>query len=232
MVGHCCKKNVRPGGGCLRGSKRRDRGVIFSHEINIAGKKWYFVVGLDKDIVFADLHAAKYEAIITALLASVISILVALGVMQVLYRPILVLKETIAGLSDGNGDLTQRIEVKTHDDLGMISEGINKFIASLQSMMLEISEATTQLSGNVERMREQSQHSSSILQNHVQETEQVVTAIEEMNSTAESMASDAANTAQLTQKQTKRAILPKLLLRKHKRMFRIWLKMSVLLQRT
>ena len=182
------------------GQKDEIEELFFSHEINIAGKKWYFVVGLGKDIVFADLHAAKYEAIVTALLASVISILVALGVMQVLYRPILVLKETIAGLSDGNGDLTQRIEVKTHDDLGMISEGVNKFIASLQSMMLEISEATNQLSGNVERMREQSQHSSSILQNHVQETEQVVTAIEEMNSTAESMASDAANTAQLTQK--------------------------------
>ncbi|CAM3757549.1 methyl-accepting chemotaxis protein [Vibrio aquimaris] len=182
------------------GKKDEIEELVFSHEINIAGKKWYFVVGLDKDIVFADLHAAKYEAIITALLASMISILVTLGVMQVLYRPILVLKETIAGLSDGNGDLTQRIEVKTHDDLGMISEGVNKFIASLQSMMLEISEATSQLSGNVERMREQSQHSSSILQNHVQETEQVVTAIEEMNSTAESMASDAANTAQLTQK--------------------------------
>lgn len=39
-----------------------------------------------------------------------------------------------------------------------------------------------------------------ILQNHVQETEQVVTAIEEMNSTADSMATDAANTADLTNK--------------------------------
>lgn len=174
--------------------------LFFSHEINIAGKKWYFVVGLDKDIAFADLAAAKQAAILTAVIATIISIVVALFVMQILYRPILVLKETIAGLSEGNGDLTQRITVTTNDDLGQISEGVNKFIASLQSMMLEISEATNQLNGNVDRMRDQSQRNSSILQSHVQETEQVVTAIEEMNSTAEAMATDAANTAQLTHK--------------------------------
>ncbi|KJY86758.1 chemotaxis protein [Vibrio neptunius] len=174
--------------------------LFFSHEINIAGKKWYFVVGLDKDIAFADLASAKQAAILTAVIATLISIVIALFVMQVLYRPILVLKETIAGLSEGNGDLTQRITVTTNDDLGQISEGVNKFIASLQSMMLEISEATNQLNGNVDRMRDQSQRNSSILQSHVQETEQVVTAIEEMNSTAEAMATDAANTAQLTHK--------------------------------
>lgn len=174
--------------------------LFFSHEINITGKKWYFVVGLDKDIAFADLASAKQAAILTAVIATIISIVVALFVMQILYRPILVLKETIAGLSEGNGDLTQRITVTTNDDLGQISEGVNKFIASLQSMMLEISEATNQLNGNVDRMRDQSQRNSSILQSHVQETEQVVTAIEEMNSTAEAMATDAANTAQLTHK--------------------------------
>ncbi len=177
-----------------------DEKLFFSHEINIGGKKWFFVVGLDKDIAFADLASARQAAILTAVIATLISIIVALFVMQVLYRPILALKETIAGLSEGNGDLTQRITVTTNDDLGQISEGVNKFIASLQTMMLEISQATNQLNGNVDRMRDQSQRNSSILQSHVQETEQVVTAIEEMNSTAEAMATDAANTAQLTHK--------------------------------
>ncbi|MDC5855428.1 methyl-accepting chemotaxis protein [Vibrio europaeus] len=181
----------------LMGDKEK---LFFSHQINIAGKSWYFVVGLQKDIVFADLASAKTSAITTALVATVISVILALLIMNVLYRPILVLKETIAGLSQGNGDLTQRIEVKTNDDLGQISEGVNAFIANLQNMLLEIREVTDHLNENVDRMKDQSQRNSVILQNHVQETEQVVTAIEEMNSTAESMATDAANTAQLTHK--------------------------------
>ncbi|KJY82755.1 chemotaxis protein [Vibrio galatheae] len=174
--------------------------LFFSHQITIAGKNWYFVVGLEKEVVYADLASAKQTAIVTAVIATVVSVIFALLILNVLYRPILVLKETVVGLSQGNGDLTQRIEVKTNDDLGQISEGVNAFIASLQAMMLDIREVTNHLNENVDRMKDQSQRNNVILQNHVQETEQVVTAIEEMNSTADSMATDAANTADLTHK--------------------------------
>ena len=174
--------------------------LFFSHQINIAGNSWYFVIGLEKSVVFADLAAARQSAIVTAAIATIISVVLSLLIMNVLYRPILILKETIVSLSQGDGDLTQRIEVKTNDDLGQISEGVNAFINNLQSMMLEIREVTDHLNENVDRMKDQSQRNSVILQSHVQETEQVVTAIEEMNSTAESMATDAANTAQLTHK--------------------------------
>ncbi|WP_394128172.1 methyl-accepting chemotaxis protein [Vibrio hepatarius] len=174
--------------------------LFFSHQVKVADKNWYFVIGIEKAVAFSALASAKQAAITTAIIATVISIILALIIMNILYRPILVLKETVMGLSEGNGDLTQRIEVKTHDDLGQISEGVNAFIANLQSMMLEIREVTNHLNENVDRMKDQSQRNSVILQNHVQETEQVVTAIEEMNSTAESMATDAANTAQLTHK--------------------------------
>lgn len=174
--------------------------LFFSHKITVAGKNWYFVTGLDKEIVFSDLASARQTAITTAFVATIVSVILAMLIMQFLYRPILVLKETMLGLSQGNGDLTQRIEVKTKDDLGEISQSVNSFIASLQTMMLEIRQMTEHLNENVDRMKDQSQRNSAILQNHVQETEQVVTAIEEMNSTAESMATDAANTAQLTHK--------------------------------
>ncbi len=183
--------------------------LFFSHQINIAGKNWYFVAGLEKSIVFADLASAQQTAITTAVIATLISIALALIIMKVLYRPILILKETIAGLSRGDGDLTQRIEVTTKDDLGQISEGVNDFISNLQSMMLEISQVTDNLNENVDRMKDQSQRTSAILQSHVQETEQVVTAIEEMNSTADSMATDAANTAQLTHKASEASAISK-----------------------
>jgi methyl-accepting chemotaxis protein len=118
--------------------------------------------------------------------------------LQILYRPILVLKETILALSQGNGDLTQRLKIETNDDLGEIAEGVNRFIASLQTMILDIKRETEALNGNVYKLKEQSEKNTTILDGHVQETEQVVTAIEEMNATAESMAQDIANAAQLT----------------------------------
>jgi methyl-accepting chemotaxis protein len=78
--------------------------------------------------------------------------------------------------------------------------GVNKFIENLQQMMIEIQGATSTLSTNVGHMRDQSQRNNTILQSHVGETQQVVAAIEEMNATAEAMATDASNTAELTHK--------------------------------
>ncbi|EGA68905.1 methyl-accepting chemotaxis protein [Vibrio sinaloensis DSM 21326] len=177
-----------------------DNQLFFSHQINIADKSWYFIASVDKELAFADLYDAQTNAIITAVVATVVSAVIALVILNVLYRPILALKETIVGLSQGNGDLTRRIDVTNNDDLGQISQGVNDFIASLQSMLLEIREVTNSLNSNVDELQNQSTRNSDILQNHVQETEQIVTAIEEMNSTADSMATDAANTAQLTHK--------------------------------
>lgn len=180
--------------------------IMFSQKIKVGDKNWYFGLGLEKSTTFAELEVTKHTAIIIAILATLVSLSIAYAVIKVIYRPILALKETILGLSSGDGDLTQRLAVETNDDLGEISEGVNKFIESLQTMMLEIRDATNTLFSNVERMRAQSEQNSTVLQRHVTETEQVVTAIEEMNATADSMASDAANTANLTQQANKTSI--------------------------
>lgn len=173
--------------------------TLFSHRIKAGDKDWYFAIGLDKSVAFAKLEESRNSAIFITLIATLVSVIIAFTLIQILYRPILALKETVIGLSCGDGDLTQRLQVNTNDDLGEISQGVNQFIENLQKMMQEIQRATHTLQSNVGRMREHSERNSTILQNHVSETEQIVTAIEEMNVTAESMAKDAANTASLTQ---------------------------------
>ena len=172
--------------------------LLFTYRIKVADKNWYYALGLDTEIAYARLAKAKEYAIISTLVATLISVVLVFILLQIIYRPILALKETITGLSQGNGDLTQRLDVNSSDDLGQIADGINRFIASLQSMILQIKDATAALNDNIYRLKDQSEHNAAILDGHVQETEQIVTAIEEMNATAGSMANDVANTAQLT----------------------------------
>jgi len=172
--------------------------LLFAHRIQVADKYWYYTLGLDTEIAYAGLSEARNSAIISTLAATLISVALVFTLLQIIYRPILVLKETITALSQGNGDLTQRLNVRSSDDLGQIADGVNRFIESLQTMMLEIKDATTALNGNVSKLKDQSEHNTVILNGHVQETEQVVTAIEEMNATAGSMASDISNVALLT----------------------------------
>jgi len=172
--------------------------VMFSQAVRYGDKQWYLLVGLDKSVVFAALTEARTQAIVLTAVYLVVSVLVTLFILNLLYRPILALKETVIGLSDGNGDLTQRLEVKTKDDLGQISDGVNQFIQHIQNLMLKIEAASFDLKENVQQLEQKSDENSTILNQHVQETEQIVTAIEEMSSTADTVAQNAGETAQST----------------------------------
>jgi len=172
--------------------------VIFSKRIRLGDKNWYLLVSLDKKVVFASLEETKYEAITTTLVCLVVSIILALLVINYFYRPIVALKSMIVSLSSGDGDLTQRLEVNSEDDIGQIASGVNRFIESLQSMMLEIESATVRLKNDVAELTGQNDRNIEVLSKHAIETEQIVTAIEEMNSTAETVAQHASETAQFT----------------------------------
>lgn len=176
--------------------------VLFSQRIELGDKNWYLLIALDKTIVFSAIEDAKQTAVVSTFIYVSVSIILALLILNYLYRPILALRSTIQSLSSGNGDLTQRLTVDSNDDLGQISQGVNTFIESLQSMMLEIESSTVRLKSDVDALTSLTQDNGQILARHVVETEQIVAAIEEMNSTAESVAHHAAETAQFTSEAT------------------------------
>lgn len=173
--------------------------ALFSQQINIGDKKWYLSIELDKSTSYAKLDEAATKAIISTIVSLLVSLFIYTFLLNYVYKPILSLKKTINGLSQGTIDLTQRLEVKGHDDLADISKGVNQFIANFQEMMRDIQSASVQMQENMNRLRERSAENAELLQNHLAETELVVAAIEEMNATAESMSSDINHTAQITQ---------------------------------
>jgi len=172
-----------------------DKRAYFSDISLVDGNKWYLYVGVNKSVVYADIETAFNKAIITSVTILTFALLIVIVVLNKLYRPIIALKETVIDLSAGNGDLTRRLEVNSHDDLGQIADGINTFISNLQQMMLEVSQATNHISSSVEDLRSQSEQNATVLQSHVDEADQVVTAIHEMSITAETVSANAAQTS-------------------------------------
>ncbi|WED23747.1 methyl-accepting chemotaxis protein [Vibrio sp. JC009] len=174
--------------------------LIFSKQIKFGDTIWYYLIIIDESVVFAPLQDIVWQSSITGGVSIALGCFIIFFVIQLLYKPILSLKSTIVGLSEGNGDLTRRIDVKSKDDLGQIAAAVNLFMENLQGIMLKIQSATHQLEDNIASLNDQSTKNAVTLQNHRSETEQVVTAVTQMSATAESVASDAANTAEITQK--------------------------------
>ncbi|WP_299020165.1 methyl-accepting chemotaxis protein [uncultured Photobacterium sp.] len=172
-----------------------DKRAYFSEISLVDGNKWYLYVGVNKSVVYAAVDKAFEEAVTTSVIILLIALAIVFVVLNQLYRPITALKETMADLSAGTGDLTRRLEVNSEDDLGQIAESVNIFISNLQQMMLEVSQATSHISASVEDLRQQSEQNAGVLQSHVDETDQVVTAINEMSITAENVSANAAETS-------------------------------------
>lgn len=159
---------------------------------------WHLLVGVDKSIVYAEVTKAVDTALYTAAVLLVISFVILITTLNMAFRPILALKATIVDLSKGNGDLTRRLDVHSNDDLGQIATAVNTFIGNLQSMMLEVSQSTQHISSDIELLQSQAERNDVVLASHSMETNQVVTAINEMSSTADSVAQSASQTAEFT----------------------------------
>ncbi|PMG76212.1 hypothetical protein BCU84_14210 [Shewanella sp. 10N.286.51.B7] len=173
--------------------------LVASQRIELLdGKEWYVVITVDEDIAFAPLVSATLQMAMIISVILIISIVILLTLLNKLYQPIIELRDLVIGLSEGNGDLTRRLTIKSEDDLGKIALGINQFIAQLQSMLVEIHQSTVSLSEGVSKLQEYSAHSDNILESHTCETTQIVTAIEELSNTAEMVVENTFNAAQLT----------------------------------
>ncbi|WFB51021.1 methyl-accepting chemotaxis protein [Vibrio coralliilyticus] len=160
--------------------------------------KLHLLVGVNKSLAYTDLDQATHQALWTAGGLQITMLAILLVVLNLSYRPILALKATIQDLSQGEADLTRRLRVDSQDDLGQIAEAVNAFITRLQTLMKEVARSTDSISHEIDTLKNQTQHSDRMLASHAHETSQVVTAINELSSTANSVASSASQTAAFT----------------------------------
>lgn len=89
--------------------------------------------------------------------------------------------------------------------MGAVGHSINRFIVYLQKMITEVSDSSSLIAEGIEQLRGQSRGTNSILTRHASETDQAVTAITEMSSTADDVARNAAQTASMTQVASEKA---------------------------
>lgn len=90
-----------------------------------------------------------YISIATSAVLLVVALLVATWSINKIVKGLVILKERIDTLSTGEADLSSRIEITSHDELGDIGKSVNKFIAYLQSMTLEISQASANITDSM-----------------------------------------------------------------------------------
>lgn len=170
---------------------------------------WFIGTGLYTDDI--ERATAEYrrqaeermkQQIMTVIIASIILVLIVVGGMFYLSSkitaPIRSMLDNFKDIASGEGDLTYRIDAKGSDEIAQLGAAFNQFIIKLHTIISDVAESTNHVTNAASAIISQTGELQKQLQEHNNETEQVVTAITEMSSTAQEVARNANDVASAT----------------------------------
>ena len=123
--------------------------------------------------------------------AILIGLSVAFFITRGILTPLQATNNILKDIAEGEGDLTIRVPVDTNDEVGELGTSFNAFVEKLQSIIGEISDASSQMASASKEMTEIVEQTSTGIGQQKQETSMVATAITEMTTTVLEVANNA-----------------------------------------
>ncbi|MFO8023891.1 methyl-accepting chemotaxis protein [Thiohalophilus sp.] len=111
-------------------------------------------------------------------------------------RPMRAAVTAMENISEGEGDLTRRLEVQGKDEMAQLATAFNKFADKIQETIKQVSGATTQIASAAEEMSIITNETSEGVNQQRNETEQVATAMNEMTATVQEVVNNAESAAE------------------------------------
>ncbi len=182
--------------------------------IPIANQTWTLLLSVPKTKAMAQANVIANELdslvqgvgirqIIIGLVITMIAILLLVMLLSSIAKPLRLITTHVADLTTSEGDLTQRIGVKSHAELISLASHLNRFISKLRDIVAELKNVGHEVSEESVRVGHIAQdiHSSVSVQHR--EIDSVVTAMHEMSTTASDVARYAAEAASEAEHATK-----------------------------
>lgn len=94
-------------------------------------------------------QVAMYINIVILIVAAIVILVVRLSIVKPAKNATKHLNAIIKGIEEGEGNLTERLNVKSRDEVGQLAAGINAFLDQLQGIMLKLRGSSKDMSAQV-----------------------------------------------------------------------------------
>ncbi|WP_049721750.1 methyl-accepting chemotaxis protein [Gilvimarinus polysaccharolyticus] len=142
---------------------------------------------------------------IIAAVGGLIILAVSTLVTLVIAKPMTRLINAINNITEGEGDLTVRLNNTSKDEFGQVANGFNRLLEKVQTTIQEVGKSSLELLHSAESMVASAEQSSLYTDQQAEHTEQVATAMHQMMLTAQSVAESATNADQSAKDATEQA---------------------------
>ncbi|GAB1110360.1 MAG: methyl-accepting chemotaxis protein [Shewanella algae] len=175
----------------------------------VPGTDWIIGTGAYVDDIEASVAEYRQTALedmegklwLTLMIVIVITLVTATLILFAAQRTVTPIRNMLDNLNDiaqGEGDLTKRLQVHGEDEIAQLGLAFNRFVDKLQHIIRDVTTATHEVQDASGSIHAQTQAIAAQLANHNNETDQVVTAITEMSSTAQEVAMNTTQVAEAT----------------------------------
>ncbi|CAJ1887157.1 TPA: methyl-accepting chemotaxis protein [Aeromonas hydrophila] len=165
-------------------------------------QKWGIYIELPRSVVLAsalqlqdDLSGQASRSVMTQLLiGGFISAVALICIWLMAHQIVAPIRAVVARLKDiasGEGDLTQRIELRRDDEIGELAKWFNSFLNKLQSTISQVIDTVAGTRASAEQAASVAERTSAGMQAQYQEVDLVATAFEELSATALQVAGNA-----------------------------------------
>ncbi|NUW69620.1 methyl-accepting chemotaxis protein [Vibrio coralliilyticus] len=149
---------------------------------------WMIGSGMNMVALQADMHRSEVASAGYAIgILAVLSITIGFFI-KTITSPIKRTVRAMQTLSKGEGDLTQRLPEEGSKELVFLSRYFNQFVASVQGIMLSISDAGSQVSSAANQLSNSVHHIDDSLNQQQSDVDMLATAMTEMLATVEEVA--------------------------------------------
>jgi methyl-accepting chemotaxis protein len=155
----------------------------------------------DEQVKLIDLNNTQTSKKHMTILFTVSGILIVLSIFLAYYGPKIVVDrikdvtDRITDIGKGDGDLTRRLIIKQHDEIGELAVAFNHFVDHLQQMIIAIDSQSNDVNSHIEQLASNAGIASQISQDQHNSVDSIVTAVNQMSSAVREVAKNALDTA-------------------------------------
>ncbi|REG83717.1 methyl-accepting chemotaxis protein [Marinomonas pollencensis] len=156
---------------------------------------WKLIGFVPAKVVYGEANNLLMMTLLIALVMIVIFVVIGSVLANIVIRPIKVMAARLEDISQGEGDLTQRLEVKGNDESAQMAAAFNQFVASIDGIISHAKSSCHQISDVAQRSDDLSSELTSVVSHQVNSVDHVSTAFNEMVATANEVASNCSTAA-------------------------------------
>ncbi|MRN55380.1 methyl-accepting chemotaxis protein [Paenibacillus monticola] len=139
--------------------KGEDGQEVITYFKTITGTDWKLLITVPKSEITAKVTSAQRLVILFLLGIIVLVVLISLSLTHRIVKPIVAISNVMKKVTEGR--LSERVRVRSEDEIGQMSQDINNMIESLSAIVSKIDTTVVQVAASSEGLLESAQLSSS-----------------------------------------------------------------------